>query len=184
MRRTVLEQVNGYDEGLIAGEEPDMCRRMRERGWKILHIDDLMTLHDLAMTRWSQYWRRATRTGYAYAQVSARYRNTADPFWEHERKHNIQRGTFWCALPPVVLFVSIMNWTVLPVLLAGGLFLLLSVRSAWNFRWKSSDWLTLILYGFHSHIQHVPILIGQRQYARDMRAGVRRGLIEYKETAR
>ncbi|MDZ4799403.1 MAG: glycosyltransferase [Bryobacteraceae bacterium] len=184
MRRSVLEAVNGYDEGLIAGEEPEMCRRMREVGWKILHIDALMTLHDLAMTGWSQYWRRATRTGYAYAQVSARFRNTNDPFWEHERKHNRQRGAFWCLMPPAAVALSVILWSVWPAIAALGLLVLLSLRSAWNFRWKSNDWLTLILYGFHSHIQHIPILIGQRQYDRDVRNGVRRGLIEYKEAAR
>ncbi len=74
MRREALETAGGYDEDLIAGEEPEMCRRLRAKGWKILHVDRPMTGHDLAMTQWSQYWRRATRTGYAYAEVSERLR--------------------------------------------------------------------------------------------------------------
>ena len=82
MRRAVLEQVGGFDETLIAGEEPEMCRRIRSHGWKIRHIDFPMTGHDLAMTKWSQYWRRATRAGYAYAEVSQRFRGSGLPFWE------------------------------------------------------------------------------------------------------
>ena len=61
MRRRALEEVGGYDNELIAGEEPEMCRRMRARGYRILHIDHPMTGHDLQMTRLSQYWKRATR---------------------------------------------------------------------------------------------------------------------------
>ena len=50
VRREALEAVCGYDEALIAGEEPEMCRRMRGLGWTILHVDRAMTGHDLAMT--------------------------------------------------------------------------------------------------------------------------------------
>jgi hypothetical protein len=35
----------------------------------------------------------------------------------------------------------------------------------------------------HSHLQQVPIFVGQLQYARDRRAGRIRGLIEYKNQA-
>ena len=48
MRRSVLASVGGFDEGLIAGEEPEMCRRIRSAGFQILHVDRPMTRHDLA----------------------------------------------------------------------------------------------------------------------------------------
>ena len=92
VRREALEAVNGFDETLIAGEEPEMCRRIRNVGWSIQHIDAPMTLHDLAITRFSQYWRRSQRAGYAYAAVSARFRSTSDPFWSEEARRNRARG--------------------------------------------------------------------------------------------
>ena len=61
MRRTALAEVGGYDPGLIAGEEPALCRRLRARGYSIVHIEAPMTRHDLNMIRFSQYWRRAVR---------------------------------------------------------------------------------------------------------------------------
>ena len=61
----------GYDEGVISGEEPELCARLRARGWKIRRIDCEMTLHDAAMTRFGQWWRRAVRSGHGFAQVSA-----------------------------------------------------------------------------------------------------------------
>jgi len=60
--------VNGYLPGLIAGEDPELCVRLRAAGWRIWRMDREMTLHDAAMTRFAQWWMRSVRTGYAYAQ--------------------------------------------------------------------------------------------------------------------
>ena len=181
MRRAVLEAVGGYDDRLIAGEEPEMCRRMRAKGYVILHVDRPMTGHDLAMTRWSQYWRRATRTGHAYAEVSDRFRDTDAPMWRREVTRNRAHALVLVALPVlgVALSVALRSW--LPAAAALAFLALLVVRSAWRSRWKGGGWWTLLLYGVHSHFQQIPIFLGQLRYARDRRAGRKRGLIEYKE---
>ena len=67
MRVAAFEQVKGFNPSLIAGEEPELCLRLRQQGWKILRIDAEMTLHDAQITRFSQWWRRSLRSGYAYA---------------------------------------------------------------------------------------------------------------------
>lgn len=180
IRRSVLETVKGYDERLIAGEEPDMCRRMRELGHVILHIDAPMTGHDLAMTRFGQYWKRARRTGYAYAEVSLRYKKTALPLWAAEAKRNLIRGAIFLTSIPGVIALSGLLRSFLPVIVLLALFLGLSVRSAYRFRWKSDSFLTCFLYGMHSHFQQIPIFLGQLDFSRDVARGVRRGLIEYK----
>jgi glycosyltransferase involved in cell wall biosynthesis len=69
IRRQVLAEVEGFNPSLIAGEEPEMCQRIRARGYLILHIDHPMTLHDLGIIRWSQYWKRITRGGHALAEI-------------------------------------------------------------------------------------------------------------------
>ena len=51
MRRTAFDAVEGYREDLIAGEEPEMCFRMRAKGWKILRLEAKMTQHDANMTK-------------------------------------------------------------------------------------------------------------------------------------
>ena len=174
MRRAVLEQVGGFDETLIAGEEPEMCRRIRSHGWKIRHIDFPMTGHDLAMTKWSQYWRRATRAGYAYAEVSQRFRGSGLPFWEEDARRNRNR-----ALVLIVLcLLGLTGWWQFLIVLA--LFSALVLRTAAKTRWKSPSLYTRLLYGVHSHLQQIPIFVGQLQYWNDRRAGKVRGLIEYK----
>jgi glycosyltransferase involved in cell wall biosynthesis len=68
MRVDALAGVGGYREDLIAGEEPELCVRLRAADWKIWRLGEEMTLHDAAMTRIGQWWRRNKRAGYAYAQ--------------------------------------------------------------------------------------------------------------------
>jgi len=157
-----------------------MCRRMRELGWKILHLDRPMTGHDLAMTRWSQYWRRSVRTGYAYAQVSERFRGSALPFWEAEAKHNRKHALVEAGLVMLALLASIFWQTGWPICLVAVFFLLLSLRTAAKVAWKSPSFSTRLLYGVHSHLQQIPIYFGQLQYRRDRRNGRIRELIEYK----
>jgi len=180
-RRSALEDVNGYDETLIAGEEPEMCRRLRGRGYKILHVDRPMTGHDLAMTKFSQYWKRATRAGYAYAEVSDRFASTNMPFWADEVVRNRNRALAMLTIFSVAAVASFALLTPLPLLGTLAFYSLLAVRSALKIRWKSPSLPTLIGYGFHSHFQQVPIYFGQLQYRKDRKIGRSRGLIEYKE---
>ncbi len=183
VRREALEAAGGYDETLIAGEEPEMCRRLRAAGWEILHSGRPMTGHDLAMTKWAQYWRRCRRTGYAYAEVSERFRGSGLPFWENEARHNRNRAVVLSLLAAASVFCSLLLASVVPLLamlLAGSL---LAVRTAGKVSWKSPDFRTRFLYGIHSHLQQMPIYAGQREYWRDRRRGRTRGLIEYKEAA-
>ena len=180
VRRNVLEAVNGFDEALIAGEEPELCRRIRARALRILHVDRPMTGHDLAITLWSQYWKRAKRAGYAYAEVSARFRDTDLPFWSEDAQRNRNRAVTLLGLLFLGPAVSFAIGNPLPAAATLGALALLVLRTAWKARWKSSEPLTILLYGIHSHLQQLPIFLGQLQYRQDARSGRLRGLIEYK----
>jgi len=180
MRRSALLRVEGYDAALIAGEEPELCRRLRSQGYRILHIDAPMTGHDLAMYHFSQYWRRALRAGHAYAEVSRRFRDTPDPFWRPQQKQNFVRGGFWFLSLVLAVACGLLIRSLLPGAAWMALLLVLAVRTAWLARWKSRSMATLFLYGIHSHLQQIPILLGQLQFAHDVRSGTSRRLIEYK----
>ncbi|TDX21873.1 glycosyltransferase family 2 protein [Rhodovulum visakhapatnamense] len=71
MRAAPLIAAGGYNPDLIAGEEPELCIRLRAAGWKVWRLDAEMTLHDAAMTRFGQWWQRARRAGHAYAEGAA-----------------------------------------------------------------------------------------------------------------
>lgn len=68
LRVAALEAVGGYRDSLIAGEEPELCVRLRAAGWCIWRLKAEMTAHDAAMTRASQWWKRSMRTGFTYAE--------------------------------------------------------------------------------------------------------------------
>lgn len=179
-RRSILVQTNGFDASLIAGEEPELCRRIRTLGFDIRHTDRPMTAHDLAITRWSQYWKRCTRTGHAYAEVSERFRQSERPFWHKEAIRN--RNRFLAIMTSLLAAIagSIYLRSLLPIAVYCALFALLSIRSAWKAAWKSGDRSALILYGVHSHLQQIPIYFGQIQYKWSRRRGMRPVLFEYK----
>lgn len=184
VRRSALAMVDGFDAGLIAGEEPEMCARLRAAGWRIVHIDKPMTKHDLAMTGWRQYWRRAKRAGYAYAQVSDKCRAAGRSFWEDECRRNFVRAGAWMVVLIATMLLAAWQatpaWLIVPV----SLLTILGARSAWRARWRSVDPLALLLYGMHSQLQQLPIAVGQLAFRRDRRRGRGRGLIEYKEAVR
>jgi GT2 family glycosyltransferase len=71
IRVSALERVRGFRIDLIAGEEPELCVRLRALGWRIWRLGDEMALHDSAMSRFGQWWKRMQRGGYAFAQGAA-----------------------------------------------------------------------------------------------------------------
>lgn len=180
MRRGALAEVDGFDATLIAGEEPELCQRLRAAGYRILHIDAPMTLHDLAIRRWSQYWRRAVRAGHAYAEVAERLRDSATPLWTAEVRRNRRHAAILLAIALGGIGLSLLFWSLWPLLLAIAAYGLLALRTAARVGWKDPNPVTRLLYGLHSHLQQIPILIGQLGFYRDRRAGRQRGLIEYK----
>lgn len=68
-RVTAFQAVGGYDPAMIAGEEPELCQRLRIADWQIWRLGAPMTIHDADMHRFNQYWQRTIRSGFGYAQV-------------------------------------------------------------------------------------------------------------------
>jgi cellulose synthase/poly-beta-1,6-N-acetylglucosamine synthase-like glycosyltransferase len=181
MRQVALQAVGGFDEDLIAGEEPELCRRLRGGGSRILHIDAPMTLHDLGISKWRQYWNRSVRTGYAYAEIADRFRNTDDPLWILQHRHNMLQGPLYSAVILAGMVAAVILLAPWPLLLVPLFFGTLAGRTAIRNRLKSNSWGVLFAYGLHSHIQHLPIFVGQASYSWNRRLGKRRELIEYRQ---
>ncbi len=101
--RSVLEETGGYDADLGAGEDPELSCRIRQKGWVIYRIPEDMTTHDLNMTRFRQYLKRAYRTGHAYAEVGLRYAFSRDRLWLRE----LLRVCLGACVPPTLFILSI-----------------------------------------------------------------------------
>jgi GT2 family glycosyltransferase len=86
MRVEAFQQVGGFNPTLIAGEEPELCVRLRQKGWKIFRLDAEMTLHDAQMTRFGQWWKRSLRAGHAYAEGAWLHGREPERHWVKESR--------------------------------------------------------------------------------------------------
>ncbi len=104
MRVAAVEAVGRYNPDLIAGEEPELCVRLRQAGWNIWRLDAEMTWHDAAMTRFGQWWKRTRRAGHAFAEGAALH--GAPP-----ERHNVaqtRRALIWGAGLPLALLCGLL----------------------------------------------------------------------------
>jgi GT2 family glycosyltransferase len=166
IRRAALDDVGGYREDLIAGEEPEMCYRMRLGGWRILRIDAEMTLHDAAMTRLGQWWQRCRRAGHAYAEGALLHGRSLERYNVAETR----RALLWGAGLPIFALlgaVTISAWCLL-LLLAWPIQVL---RLARKMPFEQAVFLTL---------GKIPEAQGAMGAIWQWLTGTRRGLIEYK----
>ena len=106
MRRGAVEEVGGYREDLIAGEEPELCLRLRRAGWKIWRLDVEMTRHDAQITRFAQWWRRSMRAGHAFAEGTHLHGAAPERHWVAETR----RAVLWGHILPVVIAI-LAFWT-------------------------------------------------------------------------
>ena len=114
MRVRSLKEVNGFNVSLIAGEEPELCVRLRKAGGKIVRLDKEMTLHDAAIKKMSQWWARSVRGGFAFACGAKLHGAPPERHWVRET----QRALFWGAvLPFVILTLSVVDWRALALFL-------------------------------------------------------------------
>lgn len=167
MRVAAYEAVGGFDPGLIAGEEPELCYRMRAKGWRIRRLDAEMTRHDAALTRVSQWWQRARRTGHTYAEGAAMYGRGPERY----RMPELRRALLWGAGVPLAALlgaVFVSPWALLLMLAWPAQMLRLRLRGE---PWEDAVFLTL------GKVAEVQGILG---YWRGRLTGRRRGLIEYK----
>ncbi|MDB6176890.1 glycosyltransferase family 2 protein [Paracoccus sp. Z330] len=102
-RLDALAKAGGYRADLIAGEEPELCVRLRAAGGQIWRLDAEMTLHDAAMTRFSQWWRRSRRAGYAFAEGAALHGAAPERHWVAQTR----RAVLWgLALPAAIVILA------------------------------------------------------------------------------
>lgn len=171
MRMAALEAVGGYDPRLIAGEEPELCVRLRATGWQVHRLDAEMTLHDAAMTRFGQFWKRARRAGHAWAQG-------ADLHGAPPERHGVaesRRALLWgAALPAAILLAALL---VSPWVLLGALVYPLQVARLARARGGGRaglEWAALVTAGKFAEAAGVIEYHLRRCFGRPA------GLIEYK----
>ena len=175
IRVSALTAVEGYNDFVIAAEDDELSVRLRHQGGTIIRIDRDSTIHDANMHMVSQWFRRAIRGGYAYAQVHDLH--GAPP----ERKFfkDVLRNWIWGALLP---FLAIIAWPA-----THGISLLLflrypitALRVILNIHKQGYSWMHSLSWGISCTLSVFPGMIGVIKFHFDDFFHQPRQLIEYK----
>ncbi|WP_323614057.1 glycosyltransferase [Pseudomonas putida] len=172
MRVDAFVAVAGYRSALIAGEEPELCVRLRAAGWKVWRLAAEMTLHDAAMTRFGQWWRRSVRAGYAYAEGASLHGAPPERHWLRESR----RAWVWgLGIPLLVALASIWIglWALVLLLVYPLQMLRLARRGGRSARENAVQAVFLVLGKF-------PEMLGQMRFVLNRFMAGNPALIEYK----
>jgi len=181
IRRAAFESVGGFNDSVTAGEEPELCQRLIQKGWKLVRLDCDMAWHDLAMNRFGQWWRRQMRTGYGGLDVARRFGLAGFI-------RNNWRARFWSVWPFLVLMTGVFAavsggaGSIVAVMSVAMLWPLQLGRIAWR-SWRNGQPPDIaIAYGYFTMLSFWPQMFGQIKYALDRFIGRGPCLIEYKSS--
>ncbi|WP_299597902.1 glycosyltransferase [uncultured Microbulbifer sp.] len=174
-RRDALESVGAFCEELIAGEEPEMCYRLADKGWKIYRINCAMTAHDAAIDKFRQFWLRSKRSGHAYVERCTIHATRSSPYCVRPVVSIIVLGAI---LPLIIILTSIFSFKFAVALVL--IYLILAVKISLAKYRKYKDIYAAFYYGLLTTVGKFAQFSGVLQfiYRRVHRSESR--IIEYK----
>jgi hypothetical protein len=170
-----------FNPNMIAGEEPELCVRLRKAGGLIFRIDHDMTLHDAAMHKFSQWWKRAVRGGHACAEGTALHGRSP----ERHKVHELYSTLMWGAVAPIVSIgcaIAAIWWpwalAIAALMLTG--YMALAIKTTRYMRKRGFGTFEAKIYALSCIVAKFPYLIGITRYLLNRLRGRRSTLIEYK----
>jgi glycosyltransferase involved in cell wall biosynthesis len=157
-RKSVIAAHGYFDESLKAGEEPDLCYRVRQTGGKIVCLDVPMVTHDLGMRRFAQYWRRAESSGKGYARIASRYWFRPEKLWLRELLVNFAEPLAWLVMLAVGAAAAGAQGA---VTLLAVWWAVRTLQIAYAMRGRRLGLAYSLLYGVHCQFGRLPVAIGQ-----------------------
>lgn len=148
-RASALRQVGGFDPMMMAGEEPELCLRLRKAGYSVERLDADMTLHDAAIYSFGMWWKRATRSGYASTLGALKHGK------EGYRLRDVFRALVWGAGLPAAGFIALVAglWPI--TLILGTVYALKWFRLRRRFRSKTAKAGKLATYTMLTNVAEV-----------------------------
>jgi hypothetical protein len=134
--------VGGFEDALICGEEPELCLRLRQHGWRIERLGQDMSWHDARITRFAQWWKRNVRGGWAYAQGAAMYGRTS---YRYDVRPVVRAWGWGVALPAAAGIAAwpTAGWS---LLLLGGYGVLIGKIAISSKRRSAYNWQASVTY--------------------------------------
>jgi hypothetical protein len=187
IRAEAFKMVGGFEASIAAGEEPELCRRLRAKNWTILRMNFDMTLHDSAMHRFGQWWRRGIRSGYGALDVETRFPATDPAAGPGPFARQILSTRLWGIGWPAATLVAMLltRWTFGHAAgwIVFALFALALPAQIARIAWRIRDRVAMndaLRFGGMILLNKFAHVVGQAWYVRDRMIGRGARLIEYK----
>lgn len=172
MRAVSFESVGGFRDDIAAGEEAELCSRLRLQGGMVWRLSTPMALHDASMYRFGQWWIRCKRTGFGTANALS-LRLSGDRSADFRK---LLRPWLWCVLLPLVTALGIAYGGPMALLLL----LLYPAQVARNAMAAKGSWRARFERGFFLTLGKFPELAGQLQFWSGRRSSVATASFDYK----
>jgi len=175
VRLAAFQEIGGFDESFVAGEEPELGLRLRRADWKIERLDSEMTLHDADMTRFAQWWQRSRRAGQAFLHGYLVHGSGPEHFWRREAL----RPLLWAVVVPVLILAMLPmtgGWSLALSLL----FPIQAARIVIGELRKGRSFRDALLYSAACLVGHFGELSGQAGFLMARISGQGPTLVEYK----
>jgi hypothetical protein len=172
IRSSALEAVGGYREDVIAAEDDELSVRLREAGWRISRLQTEMTLHDASMMHFGQWWRRAKRCGYAFAQGAHLHGAPPERYFVWESRRARLWG-LWLPLGCLLVSLGLFPWGLAAWLIFPLQVLRQTLRNTGTLRGR-------ITIAFFEVTARFPESLGQIKFMQDNLLRRRGRIIEYK----
>jgi hypothetical protein len=186
-RLDAFDTSGGFDPSVMAGEEPQLCMRLRHSHWKLLRVDAEMTLHDAAITRFGQWWRRQLRGGYGAMDVYRRFEVGGERLFAKQTHSAAMWAVGW---PAAVIAAGLMGRAIGPSAAGWVAAMLVFLAMPLQMARLSARAMargvgprTALAYGAMTMLGKWAWFWGQIQYRRGQARGERLQLIEYKQAA-
>ncbi len=177
IRATALADVGGWNPQIIAAEDDEVAVRLNQAGYQLVRLDYESMIHDVDMHHAWQWWRRAKRTGYAYAQVSDLHGATPERKFVREKR----RALLWgLAMPAGALLMAPSTLGVSFLVLAR--YPAVGARTAWQTRRRGFPWAHSVAWGVSCALAAFPQAIGVAKFHLDALQNRRPEIIEHKRS--
>ncbi len=181
VRREAFESVKGFNESLVAGEDPEFCFRARRAGWEVRRLPCEMALHDAAIATFHQWWIRMRRGGWSYAAGASLHGSWRGGY----QVRSVLRALWWGGAMPLVTAGAIIAafWRPVCLVVAVCALVACSVSLLRAFRWSRACGQPLgdaLLYAFFCFLAKPAEASGVAQFWLQRAAGRTAKLIEYK----
>ncbi len=172
VRQEVLEATGGFRDDVIAAEDDEFCIRARQNGWRIHRLPVPITFHNLGMTSFAQWWKRAERAGHGYAQVGHLHQG----YFQAQR----WRVYFYGFALPVIFIAALVVDVPFVAAVVACIYAVSWLRTARGLSNDALDVGTAAQYALFLSISKFPAIVGLARYHWRRLTGKNVQLIEYK----